>query len=247
MKQRRPPPRPTQRPLLPRRERVVSRGTPRRSVRYCRFSQRGLFARTAMLCLNSYCTVLYVTTHRELLCFVYLGRTVLSRSNTRFSVACRVRRFYRYRAGYRYCTAYSRVLRAYFDVKPDSQCPVRSPVRAYGVESQGETVGCVGKSKCYTVLRSKWNERFSLANQWSTSACSTTHAHAQGQNGIVSRRISTDSKQGHIKIAAPILSLPAGMSRVRPEGAEQLLHLRRAQVEAEVARAAWLGSGGRSE
>ena len=88
----------------------------------------------------------------------------------------------------------------------------------------------------------KWNERFSLANQWSTSACSTTHAHAQGQNGIVSRRISTDCKQGHIKIAAPSLSLPAGMSRVRPEGAEQLLHLRRAQVEAEAARAAWFES-----
>ena len=32
------------------------------------------------------------------------------------------------------------------------------------------------------------------------------------------------------------------MSRVRPEGAEQLLHLRRAQVEAEVARAAWFES-----
>ena len=32
------------------------------------------------------------------------------------------------------------------------------------------------------------------------------------------------------------------MIRVRPEGAEQLLHLRRAQVEAEVARAAWFES-----
>ena len=32
------------------------------------------------------------------------------------------------------------------------------------------------------------------------------------------------------------------MSRVRPEGAEQLLHLRRAEVEAEVARAEPLSS-----
>ena len=32
------------------------------------------------------------------------------------------------------------------------------------------------------------------------------------------------------------------MIRVRPEGAEQLLHLRRAQVEAEAARAAWFES-----
>ena len=32
------------------------------------------------------------------------------------------------------------------------------------------------------------------------------------------------------------------MIRVRPEGAEQLLHLRRAEVEAEVARAAWFES-----